>query len=375
MSVRIETTDPKWVPKERYSLLEKLFLPFMRDERDLIFINVGAVMTATVVPLAALMFFLPPWAVALAALPYIGFVFLNFGGRYGLMLHATGHRMIFKREYQWMQWYIRFLGLFLGHTLTSFAAHHMYMHHAENNMLGDLSSTLPYKRDKFTHFLHYWFRFFFFGYIHVPIYMLLRGRGKILRRFLAGELAWVAIVACAMWVNWAAALLVLVIPLLLIRWFMMAGNWGQHAFVDTTDPDNGFKNSTNLTNTRYNHKCYNDGYHIVHHNKPGMHWTEMAKAFEDNVQDYIDNDSLVFDGIADNQAIWFLLMTGNYDKLANHMRNFHDRTHEEKIAYLKKRTQTQVGPWPGLLRIETEALRQQTMRKGVLSVEEELALE
>ncbi|MCB9679496.1 MAG: fatty acid desaturase [Alphaproteobacteria bacterium] len=375
MSVHIATTDPKWVPKERHSALEKLFLPFMRDERDLIFINVAALMTVTVLPMAIGMFFLPPWVIGLVALPYLGFVFLGFGGRYGLMLHATGHRPIFKREYMWMQSYIPFLGFFLGHTPTSFDAHHMWMHHAENNMLGDGSSTLPYVRDRFTHFLHYWARFFFFGYVHVPRYMLLRGRTRILKRFVAGELAWLAVALVALYLNWAAALVVLVIPLLMIRWLMMAGNWAQHAFIDMTDPDNGFKNSTCLTNTNYNHKCYNDGYHIVHHNKPGMHWTEMAKAFEDNVQDYIDADSLVFDGLMDNQQIWFLLMTRNYDKLARHMRNFHNRTHEQKVEYLKTRVRTQMGPIPSFFHIETPEDAKRTDRHLSISVEEALVLE
>ena len=46
--------DPKWVKPERYSVLERAFLPLMRDERDLIFINVSAVMTVTVLPMARL---------------------------------------------------------------------------------------------------------------------------------------------------------------------------------------------------------------------------------------------------------------------------------------------------------------------------------
>ncbi|MEZ4316408.1 MAG: fatty acid desaturase [Myxococcota bacterium] len=376
MSATITTTDPKWSPPARHSLLERAFLPLMRDERDLIFIRVAALMTCTVVPLGLSMFLLPPWAIALAALPYIGFVFLGFGGRYGLMLHATGHRGIFKREHMWIQNYIPWvLGPFLGHTPTSFDAHHMWMHHAENNMKGDGSCTLGYRRDYFPHFLHYFVRFFFFGYVHVTRYMLLRGRTRVLKKFYLGEFAWLAMVSVALWVNWAAALLVFVIPLCLIRWFMMAGNFAQHSFVDITDPDNPFKNSTCLTNTRYNHKAYNDGYHIVHHAKPGLHWTEMAKAYEDNIQEYVDNDSIVFDGIADNQQIWFLLMTHNYDKLARHLVNFRNRTHEEKVALLQERVRGRIGGLPSFTHIETVEEMRASDRHLSMTIDEALVLE
>ena len=36
------------------------------------------------------------------------------------------------------------------------------MHHVENNLPDDLSSTMRYQRDSFLHFLVYFGRFFFF---------------------------------------------------------------------------------------------------------------------------------------------------------------------------------------------------------------------
>jgi len=368
------TRDPRWVRPERYSLLEQAFLPLMKDERDLIFIRVTAVITLTVLPLATLLFLSEPWVVGICAVPYLAFVFLAYGGRYGLMLHAVGHRPIFKREHRWIQAYIPWvLGPFLGHTPTSFAAHHMWMHHAENNMLGDGSATLPYVRDSFLHFLHYVARFFFMGHIHLVRYLTLRGRGKIARRFLFGEVGWLALALLSLWVNWAAALVVFIVPMLMMRWLMMAGNFAQHAFVDMTDPDNPFKNSNNLINAKYNQKAYNDGYHIVHHIKPAMHWTEMAQYYEDNYPCFVEADAVVFDGLNDNQAVWFLLMTKNYDKLARHLVDFRDRNHEEKIAFLQERVRTQSGPIPSFFKLESSEHMRATARKTTVSVEQALA--
>ena len=83
----------------------------------------------------------------------------------------------------------------------------------------------------------------------------------------------------------------------------------------------------------------------------------------------------MFDGIADNQQIWFLLMTHNYDKLANHMVNFKNRTHEEKVAFLQKRVRSQHGPMPRFFHIENRADVERTARKTTVPVEEELRAE
>ncbi|MFT4627375.1 MAG: fatty acid desaturase [Myxococcota bacterium] len=373
----VTTTDPKWVAPESHSALEAAFLPLMRDERDLIFIRVCAMMTVTVLPAAAALFlFAEPWLAFAVAPVYIGALFLAYGGRYGLMLHATGHRPIFKREHLWIQNYIPFvLGPFMGHTPTSFAAHHMWMHHAENNMFADHSCTLPYKRDSLPHFLHYFLRFFLLGQPHLIRYLTLRGRNRIALRFLLGELSWFVLVGVALWLNWAAALVVFVLPLLFMRFLLMAGNWAQHAFVDLDDPDNGFKNSSNLTNTSYNHLAYNDGYHIVHHEKPAMHWTEMAKYYEDNQQLFADADSIVFDGILDNLFLWVLLMGQRYDMLARHLVDFHGRSHAEKVAFLQGRARRQQGRIPGIFAFETAESVARTARVSTIPVEQALAAE
>jgi fatty acid desaturase len=365
--------DPKWVKPERHSVLERAFFPLMKDERDLIFINVSAIMTVTVVPMAALMFLCEPWVVALAALPYIGIVFLNFGGRYGLMLHAVGHRPIFRDEYRFVQNYIPWvLGPLMGHTPTSFEAHHMWMHHAENNMLGDGSATLPYQRDRIDHFGHYFIRFFIMGHVHLVRYLRLRGRHRTANRFIKGELAWLCLALFSLWLNWAAALVVIIGPMMMMRFLMMAGNFAQHSFVDMSDPDNPYKNSNNLINAKYNQVAYNDGYHIVHHLKPGMHWTDMAQYFEDNIQDFIDEGSTIFDGLDDNLHVWFLLMTRNYDKLARHLVDFEGRSHEEKIAFLQERTRSQVGQIPAIFRLESADDVRATDRKTGIPVEQAL---
>jgi hypothetical protein len=127
---------------------------------------------------------------------------------------------------------------------------------------------------------------------------------------------------------------------------MMMGNFSQHSFIDPTDPGNPFKNSITCINHKYNHKCWNDGYHISHHQRPHMHWTEHPIYFNKTIDQYRDNRALVFDGL-DFMLVFFNLMFKNYDKLADHIVNidgaFADR--EDIIATLKERTRKFPADW------------------------------
>ena len=125
----------------------------------------------------------------------------------------------------------------------------------------------------------------------------------------------------------------------IIRWGVMMGNWGQHAFVDPADPANPYKNSVTLINCPYNRTMYNDGYHCGHHVKANTHWADAPAAFEANVERYAHNNAIVFDGIRGFQALWVLLMCKRYKTLARHMVIWGDApvSIEERVALLKSR--------------------------------------
>lgn len=338
------TTDPRWSRPDRLSVFERFFVERLSDERDLIFVHRAAWMLGTLLPVALAMYVLPAWLVGVLALPYLGFVVVGYFAPYTLMLHAVCHRVLFRKEHRaWNHVIPWVLGPFAGHTPTSFYVHHMGMHHPENNLETDLSTTLPYRRDHFPHWLHYWARFFFGS--HFDMYRYLSGRRlhKLVRRLYVGELSWLAAVAVLMWLNWPATVVVFVLPLLVMRVVMMSGNFTQHAFVDVDDPGNPYRNSTCLINTPYNHRCYNDGYHIVHHIKANLHWSEMAQWFDDNREEFAKHDAIVFDGVSSNQQVFYWLMTGDYDQLAEHMVNWHDRSHDELVDLLKSRTRRRAG--------------------------------
>jgi fatty acid desaturase len=213
------------------------------------------------------------------------------------------------------------------------------MHHPENNMEEDLSSTLRYRRDRWTDFLKYFSRFLFLSCFHLPIYFLKRRRHKMASRMVLGEISFYGVVALLFFLNWKGALFIFALPVLFTRFMMMNGNWAQHAFVDPAAPEDNYKNSITCINSIYNQRCFNDGYHIIHHLKPNCHWTEMPQHLKDHLEVYARKDPVIFEKI-DYFVIWIFLMLKRYDWLAKYFVDLGKvkRSPEEIAAFLKSRT-------------------------------------
>lgn len=313
---------------------------FLNDPRDVVFVNLALAMTLTVGPVAVFLFVkgdFPLWWAPLYW-AYVGVLYMD---RFILMLHCTSHRPLFNKRYKALNYYIPWvLGPLVGETPEAYFVHHMGMHHKEGNLLGDLSTTMPFQRDRFTHWLRYWFRFMTLGLVDLFRYHARQGRSKMLRRLALGEGSfWLVSILLFVFVSPKATLTVLVFPVLIVRTLMMAGNWGQHAFIDPHEPNNDFKSSITCINSRYNRRCFNDGYHIIHHLKPALHYSEMANEFDKNRELYGKQDAIVFDGY-DFFEVWFLLMTKQYGKLARafvRLPGAPNRTDEEVIALIRER--------------------------------------
>ena len=318
--------------------LDRFFAGLINDPRDLPFVHL-MIQCAIVAALGIGLFFIDTYfwwfAVGYWAVWGVG-VF----DRFILMLHCTSHRILFKKRFKALNKVIPWaLGPFFGETPETYFSHHMGMHHPENNMHTDLSTTLPYQRDRITHWLHYLGKFLFFTMIDLCRYHYRKGNKKLVLRTIMGELGFFIAVGGLLWLNWRATLVVFVVPVVLVRILMMAGNWAQHAFVDPSDPENPYLNSITSINTRYNRRCFNDGYHIHHHVNARCHWADYPGEFEQNLEVYGRHDAVVFDGI-DFFEVWALLMLRQYRVLARRfvrLPGAPERTDDEVIALLKSR--------------------------------------
>lgn len=338
--VYTDVVAPATPERSELAFYDRWFVRLINDPRDLPFVHL-MLQCALLAAGGVGLFFAGEWIWYLAPVYLLlwGFGLLD---RFILMLHCTSHRILFKRQYAALNPIIPWvLGPFFGETPETYFTHHMGMHHPENNLEDDLSSTMKYQRDRLTHWLAYFFDFLFVGLPKLALYQRRRGNSKLMRRMLMGEIGfWIAVAGLA-YLNWQATLVVFAGPVLLVRALMYIGNWGQHAFVDGSDPGNAYRNSITCINTRYNARCFNDGYHIYHHVKPRAHWSELPGEFERNRTTYGKEDAIVFEGI-DFFQVWLYLMLGRFDWLASRfvqLPGAPERDRDEVIALLRSRVQ------------------------------------
>lgn len=331
-------TDRSFRAGRRFPALDRWISRLIADPRDIPMVYLIAKLSLIFLPFSAYLL-LAEGSILLPAIVYLALFAYNMGP-FILMLHNISHRRLWRGRHRWLELYVVWiLGPLFGETPNSYFVHHIGMHHPENNFAADASSTMRYRRDSAWHFALYVGRFLALGFIDLCRYMLARRRTQLFRRLLLGELCYWSVVLAVLVLNPQAALVVLIIPFLVCRFAMMAGNWAQHAFVDASSPDNNYRNSITCVNSGYNRRCFNDGYHIGHHLKPTNHWSEMPGDFERNIATYAREGAIVFHTI-DFTTVWMLLMFKRYGALARYYvpLGAESPAHEHVMALLKERT-------------------------------------
>lgn len=228
-----------------------LLRPYIRVARSVVRVQTDVVMLnhlllyfATSVPSAALLFWRFSWPHALLHLVMQG----SYMGTYTLMMHQHIHqRGILAKRFSLLDTIFPYItDPLMGHTWNSYYYHHIKHHHVEGNGPDDLSSTIRYQRDDFSHFLHYVGRFFFLIWLDLPLYFARKKRMSLAMKAGFWEGASYATLYGLYRLNPRAALCVVLLPLFIMRIAMMAGNWGQHAFVDEDEPDSDYRSSITL---------------------------------------------------------------------------------------------------------------------------------
>ena len=339
-------TDPVYTKPERYSAVDRFFLKLIRDPRDLPFPYLSLKVFFSLVPLAVLMYmpFVSGWLWWVIAAVYFYINNITYKGPFGLMLHCSTHRPLYKEKYAWLNGFIPYvIAPFFGQTPFTYHAHHVGMHHAENNLEPDESSTMPYQRDSVRGFTIFFLDTSSTGIYTLAAYFFMRKRKRLMYRTVQGELLFIFMCIGLCLVNWQATLMVFILPLVAFRLVAMAGNWTQHAFVSAEEPGNPYQNSITCINVKFNHKCWNDGYHISHHIDPTIHWTDHPLYFREHLAEFGRQKPVVFAGL-NYLDIFLLLMRDRYQELADRFVDVggHYKNDEEVIAVLRSR----VAPVP-----------------------------
>jgi fatty acid desaturase len=341
LSYPIQNTDPVYIKKGSLTSFQQFLMRFIKDPRDLPFLQLIVSIHLTVIPLAILLY-LPVlegfwwWGIAL---PYFYLSQFYFKGSFGLMLHCFCHRSMWQPRWQWIQKYVLwFLCPFFGHLGESYNSHHIGMHHIAGNMPEDSSSTMAYQRDSLKDFVKYWMNFMILGFHDTFQYLFKRKLKKFYVPLTWSEFLFFLFAIGMCFVNLKATLVIFVLPFFFARLVMMLGNWTQHAFVDPIEPEDELASTVICINTVYNHKCWNDGYHAFHHLKPSIHYTEYPLMFEKYKGQLAEKKTFVFSGVHYLHIFTWLMMR-NYENLANHLVNINGtfKNKGEAIALMKAR--------------------------------------
>jgi len=325
--------------------LHKLLEPDLVDKRDSIMLDLLFNITVMVLPSAVFQFVLPatlqPYRI-LFGLLHVALILGVFTQRFILCLHYSEHKRMFKpgSPFTALHAYAPYiLCPVFGIPSGCYRLHHVVMHHLEDNVFPeDLSSTMPYQRDNFFHFLHYWLRFVLAIHVELPYYAWKAGRTEMMVQCVAALWTWMLSIYVLYGINPTATTFTLIVPFFAASLAMMFGNWSQHIFVDPKRPTVDYALTYNCINHVENLTTFNDGYHIVHHINSRIHWSEMPQRFLDALPKYASEDAITFSGIH-FMEVGVFVMTGQWSKLAKAFVHLTDtpRSDEEIIAMLKSR--------------------------------------
>ncbi|MEZ4462243.1 MAG: fatty acid desaturase [bacterium] len=97
--------------------------------------------------------------------------------------------------------------------------------------------------------------------------------------------------------DWKKALLYIVIPQQFALFSVLIFNYLQHVHADEEDEWN---HSRNIVGPLMNIMLFNNGYHTVHHNQPGLHWSKTPAAHAEVAHN--------IDPSLNEQSFWWLLI-------------------------------------------------------------------
>ena len=85
-------------------------------------------------------------------------------------------------------------------------------------------------------------------------------------------------------IDWRKALLLVFVPHLFAVWGITSVNFVQH---DGCDEDHPYNHSRNFVGKIFNWITFNNGYHGIHHEHPGLHWSLAPAAHEKELHPHI----------------------------------------------------------------------------------------
>lgn len=217
---------------------------------------------------------------------------------------------------------------------------HVMQHHREN--AGELDA---FESAGYDHASLWDFYRFMIGHVFYQIFLITpylyfkrRERDDLAAIQIKGNLVYFAYVLPIALYSWQIAVLYVLVPWLASAFILGLNNWIQHAFYGgRSDGDHYLSNTVTFLETPVN--FLNEGYHLVHHHRAGLHWTENPKEFVAMRDQMKASDSIVFRDLGVTDLFLYLTVLRAFNLLARKYEPWQPMTHEEKVAHLKRRSQ------------------------------------
>ena len=323
-------------------VLARLGQRVLRDPRDTPALRLMVSLTLTAVPIFAVQLVLGKPRLLLAIAFYLSLYGLKFQ-RFIRMFsasHLEAHRRhgYFSDKYDKIfgRYLEFFLGYFYGNAPELGRTAHVCLHHRENSGPDDTRNNIGYDRTSRLDFLLYlsdniW------TVLGIAPYAYFKARGdeKNRRRMLWGMARYYAYFAAVFIYDWRIGILFVFVPLLCMNFIMAITSWVQHAFCDPENAEDYFVNTVTVLDEV---NFMNEGYHLCHHHRSGLHWTEMPAHMERIRDKMRESGSLVFRDLDFMELFIELTLLRRMDVLAEKLVPWEPMNHEERLALLAKRT-------------------------------------